>query len=360
MVDKIDAVFDRTITAREQARFELFHKPEKAFTRLRLSDVQTGQRVLDIGSGKNELVKLLRHKGVAAVGVDFAPVGKELPQKADATVDSMKLAFGDDTFDMVVSHFGGLHYPLLDIFVVKGKIEAEKKIARVLMRQLLEGVRVSKDKVRVAPWSVTPFFEEYGVLALPYPGRDLAMFLFDFRSLFSKLGIKWNPQSGEPEADSNIRFGTYSKALFLEGCGGQNVAELTEQIDTMLLERTSSPFWYLSDILKRDKERYKVVDDMLYSLGRVFEYRLRIRDLETAILGGKLKKAPFYGGEIEMVSRYLPQKNVRLMSDLEFVQARISLYENAVKANKKIYQAKRRNFRQSEWPEVNTTLMRIK
>jgi SAM-dependent methyltransferase len=176
--------------ARHFSEEALFHKPDAAFARLGLQDVPKGARLLDIGCGKGELVALLRARGIDAVGVDLAGEEAGVDQRPDHVASADALPFEDDEFDMAVSHWGGLAYPLYEMDI-RDKPEEVREALVAHLDQLKESLRVAKE-LRMTPWSLQPFFELTGTLVLTSENihsTDLQFVRVDFHKLFHDMGL---------------------------------------------------------------------------------------------------------------------------------------------------------------------------
>ena len=71
---------------------------EHTLRMLELAELPRGARVLDMGAGAGETLRLLRALGFDAVGVDLAPRGEGVEQG-----DFLHLSFPDGSFDAVLS-----------------------------------------------------------------------------------------------------------------------------------------------------------------------------------------------------------------------------------------------------------------
>lgn len=183
---------NRTETAKEFSRQNLFHKPSAVLQRLGIEGLFPGQRVLDVGSGKNELVEYMHNQSADAVGVDFAEPG--LTQSPDITAESHNLPFADESFDTIINHYGGLTYPLKEGFESKFPDEVERRMVIRFLEQLSETLRVVKEEgqIHMYPWSVYPFYELTGTLNAASPrifDKGINFLRVDFRKLFNSAGL---------------------------------------------------------------------------------------------------------------------------------------------------------------------------
>ncbi len=113
---------------------------EKTTARLTtMAGLSNGARVLDIGAGDGETVRMLREKGLSAEGIDLRP-GPDVVQG-----DMRYLPFPDDSFDAIVAECS---------LSVCGDAEKALREARRVLKS--EGLLLISDvygrEVSTAPW----------------------------------------------------------------------------------------------------------------------------------------------------------------------------------------------------------------
>lgn len=179
---------------------ELFWPPEEAEKTLGLTNLPRKSSILDIGCGKGSLVERLEKQGLNAIGIDFYKT--ELSQKPDISAHSTHLPFADNSFDTVVSFWGGLSYPLYDLESFINNPEQVKSAVVSFLSSLGESLRVAKSEVKIHPWSLHHLFETSGLVALYHTEftDKLAFLAIDFADLFRKMGVRFEtgPVSERP------------------------------------------------------------------------------------------------------------------------------------------------------------------
>lgn len=191
--------FDRPAFAEEFAQQNLFHQPTESLTRLGIQEIPPGQKILDIGSGTNELVEELRKRGANAVGIDFAEPGQK--QNPDILAEAHNLPFPDGNFDTIINHYGGLTYPLHMGFETNFSPEQEHRLVTRFLEQLQESLRVTREggQIHIYPWSAYPFYELTGTLNVDNPdlmARGINFLRIDFKKLFHSAGL--STELGQP------------------------------------------------------------------------------------------------------------------------------------------------------------------
>lgn len=161
----------------------LFHEVGEADRLLNLSNLSPNSSILDIGSGTGELVADLNRRGMRAYGLDI--LKKDQAQKASVSALSSELPFTTNSFDVVINHWGGITYPLMDSsFDLDPKLQKAKVV--MFLDELQEALRVSSNEVRIHPWSIKPFYEDTGIIVHDGEDEGLQFLLIDIKTLLEK------------------------------------------------------------------------------------------------------------------------------------------------------------------------------
>jgi len=168
----------------------VFHPVSVPVESLNLETLPIGCSVLDVGSGKGDVVAYLNALGHRAVGVDLG-AGPDIAQNPEYVASSMHLPFPDKSFDVITSHWGGLNYPILYLRSENEHQEYVKTIIVAHLKQLSEAIRVSKNEVRIAPWCLDGFMDAAGLMAIPIEGWDYIFPAIDYSKLFEEMHIDY-------------------------------------------------------------------------------------------------------------------------------------------------------------------------
>jgi SAM-dependent methyltransferase len=179
---------------RQLGEHGLFHSEHRPFNLLMLSDIPKDSRVLDIGSGKGQLVASLRENGIHAIGVDLASKKIDqdtILQNPDILANSIMLPFADRSFDYSLNFYGGLSYPQERLILLDGNREVARNIVLASLNQMREAIRVTSGEVRTYPWSSEGLFEASGLFIQSDDKYNPLITAIDYQKLFGEMGINF-------------------------------------------------------------------------------------------------------------------------------------------------------------------------